>query len=460
MRHARCAALAALFSILLGTGAARAQEPAPLRLSLADAIRRALDEGTAARLATSRIGEAEARALEARSALQPQLSAGTLTGNESLNLQTFGFQPEPGEPPVVGPFNVIDAHITLAMNVIDLAARRRWAAAQAGVRVTTEERRRTENEVAAAVASLYVTLGRSAARIDEIRSNVDLFERLKQLAVDQKEAGVGTRLDTTRADIQLARQRQSLLVATNQRDLARLALLRAIGADLGAGVELADDWSRLREPVPTLDQALATAREGRPEMTLLAERLRAAGLLVEAAKAEKLPTVAAQAQAVENGNRLRDLAWNRTFIATVNVPLFTGRRIEARVAAARSQQEQLLLEQRDTERQVEEEVRRALLLLENARSRVELAGQSVKLVEDELEQASDRFKAGVASSIEVDNAQTSLATARDLRIDALADEAQARFNLARATGQIRALVPSDTSSKPTQNARFEGEKKP
>jgi outer membrane protein TolC len=289
---------------------------------------------------------------------------------------------------------------------------------------------------------------------------VDLFERLRQLAVDQKQAGVGTRLDTTRADIQLARQRQSLLVATNQRDLARLALLRAIGADLGAGVELTDDWSRLREPVPTLDQALAAARDGRPEMTLLAERLRAAGLLVEAAKAEKLPTVAAQAQAVENGNRVRDLAWNRTFIATVNVPLFTGRRIEARVAEARSQQEQLVLEQRDTERQIEEEVRRALLLLENARSRVELAGQSVRLAEDELEQASDRFKAGVASSIEVDNAQTSLATARDLRIDALADEAQARFDLARATGEIRSLVPSDTASNLTQNARFEGEKKP
>lgn len=469
MRHVRSAALVALFSILLGAGAAGAQstqEPAPLRLSLSDAIRRALDEGTAARIATARIGEAEARALEARSALQPQLSGGLLTANESLNLQTFGFQPEPGEPPVVGPFNVIDAHITFAMNVIDLAARRRWAAARAGVRVSTEERRRTENEVAAAVASLYVTLGRSAARIDEIRSNVDLFERLRQVAVDQKQAGVGTRLDTTRADIQLARQRQSLLVSTNQRDLARLALLRAIGADLGTEVELTDDWSHLREPVPTLEQALAAAREGRPEMTLLAERLRAAGLLLEAAKAEKLPTVAAQAQAVENGNRIQDLAWNRSFVATVNVPIFTGRRTEARIAEARSQQEQLLLEQKDTERQVEEEVRRALLFLENARSRVELAEQSVQLSEDELEQASDRFKAGVASSIEVDNAQTSLTTARDLRIDALADEAQARFDLARATGQIRDLVPAppaddpSNASNPTQNARFEGEKKP
>ena len=45
-------------------------------------------------------------------------------------------------------------------------------------------------------------------------------QRLRQIALDQKNAGVGTRLDTTRADVQLARQQQALLVATNQLNLA------------------------------------------------------------------------------------------------------------------------------------------------------------------------------------------------------------------------------------------------
>jgi len=91
--------------------------------------------------------------------------------------------------------------------------------------------------------------------------------------------------------------------------------------------------------------------------------------------------------------------------------------------------------------EVEQEVRQALLSFDNARSRVELADQSLKLAQDELELASDRFKAGVASSIEVDNAQTSLAAARDARIDALADAVQSRFDLARATGEIRGMIP-------------------
>ena len=432
----------ALLALALTAIPGAAQEP--LRLTLADAIRRALDEGTAVRLATSRITAAEARAQEARSGLQPQLSAGGQLANDSINLATFGFTPPPGQPNVTPPFYVVDVHLTAAMNVIDLAARRRYEAARAGVRVSAEERRRTENEVAAAVASLYVAVGRSGARIDEIRANVDLFERLRQLAVDQKDAGLGTRLDTTRADFQLARQQQALLVATNQRDVARLALLRAIGADLGADVTLADDWSRTAAPVPPLAEALSAARRDRPELALVEQRLRVAALEVEAARAERLPTVAAQAQGVESGNRVRDVEWNRTIGAVVSVPILTGRRIEARVAAARSQQEDLRVQQRDVERQVEQEVRQALLSWQNASSRVELAGRSLQLAQDELELASDRFKAGVAPSIEVDNAQTSLAAARDLRIDALADEAQARFDLARATGEIRTLIPGDS----------------
>ncbi len=427
----------------MGQETAPQTAPPPVRLSLADAITRALDAGTAVRIATTSTRVAEAQAQEARSALRPQLSAGGQLANETINLATFGFT-VPGQPNVTDPFNVVDVHLTLAMNIIDFAARRRYAAARAGVKVTQEDQRRLENEVAAAVASLYVSYGRSSARIDEIRANVDLFQRLRQLAFDQKNAGVGTRLDTTRADFQLARQQQALLVATNQRDFSRLALLRAIGADLGAGLELTDDWTRAAFPsrCRRCRRPSSTARRRRPELTLLEQRLRLANLNIEAARAERLPTVGAQAQGTESGNRVRDIEWSRTVAAVVNVPILTGRRIEARVAAATAQRDQLLIQQNDIERQVEQEVRQALLAYENARSRVELAGQSLKLAQDELELASDRFKAGVASSIEVDNAQTSLAAARDTRVDALADEAQARFDLSRATGEIRNLIPN------------------
>ena len=58
-------------------------------LSLADAISRALDTGTAVRIATTSTRVAEAQAQEARSALRPQLSAGGQLANETINLATL-----------------------------------------------------------------------------------------------------------------------------------------------------------------------------------------------------------------------------------------------------------------------------------------------------------------------------------------------------------------------------------
>src|SRR3954451_17492742 len=122
-------AMTAITALIVAGGAAAAwaeqapainQAPAVIRLSLAEAIRRALDEGTATQLATERVGEAEARAVEAHSVLEPQVSAGGQLANETFNLATFGFS-QPGLPNVTPPFNVVDTHLTVAMNIIDLA---------------------------------------------------------------------------------------------------------------------------------------------------------------------------------------------------------------------------------------------------------------------------------------------------------------------------------------------------
>jgi hypothetical protein len=76
-----------------------------LQLSLSDAVQRALQAGTQTQLARS----AEERALIARTeafqSLLPQADGRLIRYNQSINLQKFGFT-IPGQPPVVGPFNV------------------------------------------------------------------------------------------------------------------------------------------------------------------------------------------------------------------------------------------------------------------------------------------------------------------------------------------------------------------
>jgi outer membrane protein len=411
-----------------------------LELSLRDAVARALSDGTAARIATERVDVSRAQADQARSALLPQISGQVQDYNQVLNLKTFGLT-LPGFPSLVGPFNVFDAHVTLAAQLIDFAARRRYQAARQGVVVADVERERTENEVATAVATLYVALQRAQANVDATRANLELFTKLRDLANDQREAGVATKLDSTRADVALAREQQTLLVSENQRDAGRLSLLHAIGADQTLDVVLVD---ALREEpgTETPEEALSAAHSRRPELRSIEERLRSIDLSIAARRAEKLPTLAAQFQGGYNGNHLGDLSWNRTVGALVSVPIYTGGRITAEIAESESQRRELVLERTETERQVEEDVRRALLALQSATNRAHVAAESVRLASEELDFARDRFANGVSSSIEVDNAQSSYASARGDRIAALADEAQARFDLARATGQIRDWIGS------------------
>ena len=81
----------------------------------------------------------------------------------------------------------------------------------------------------------------------------------------------------------------------------------------------------------------------------------------------------------------------------------------------------------------------AIAQLDSARSEVEVANLGVDLARQEVEQARDRFQAGVANNIEVITAQDELARANDNQIAALYRYNQARADLAHATGQMEAI---------------------
>lgn len=410
-----------------------------LKLSLRDAIQMALTDGTAARLAKLQEEGALARAEQARSALLPRVGVDVGDSYKSTDVAAFGFS-FPGVPRKIGPFNFYDGRIQAAVAVVDLAAKRRYAAAKAGVTASQTERRAVSNDVARAVSTLYVAVERARAGVDQLQADVQLFERLRDLAADQQEAGIGTRLDTTRAEVQLARRRQEELVAKSGLDRAKLALLYAVGADLGSQLELTDDWDVSPEPPKSLAGALTEAADNRPELAALQERMQALELSIRAIEGERLPRLEAQANAGFSGNQLSDPATTAGIQAGVSIPIFTGHRIQASVAEAEVQRRTLRLKLEDTRREIEQQVRQAQLELDSAQGRIELSKQNLALAREELEQARDRFSSGVTSSIEVDNAQTSLITAEQAHIDARADLAQARFDLAYATGEIRQMI--------------------
>jgi outer membrane protein TolC len=429
-------------STMIGLAALAPARGETLRLGLDESVARALTDGAAAKLATLEVTRAATDVELAKAALRPHLQASVGYSNQSFNLETFGFV-LPGLPAVIPPFDVLDARLGAAMDVLSVAAHRRLDAARHGANVTAEERRATENDVAAAVASLYVSVLASRARVEETAANVDLFEKVAASTDRQLGAGMGTRVDVTRAEVQLDRQRDALLAARNEESRARLDFLQAIGAPLDAELELIDPLlDRQAEPL-TLEAALELARAGRPELHAADERRLAAKAELSSAKGLRLPTVSVSALGEYSGNYGNNLLSTRAYGVQVAVPLDLDRSIATRVAQSDVRAEEARVREEDLARTVERQVRDALLTYDNAKSRVELALRNQDLAQEELSHASDRFENGVTNALEVDNAQTNVTAAADRRVAALASQAEAWFDLERATGRIRALLPAD-----------------
>jgi outer membrane protein len=413
----------------------------PLRVSLGDAIARTLREGTVAQLADEQIASARFTARRARSALLPQMDVAAIGGNQSLNLDVLGFHL--GEP-TVDPYNLMEARLTVRVAILDLAAIHRHRAAQAQVAVTEAERRRLRSEAAAAVARLYVGLLKARALVEQNDATARLFERVLGLARRQRDAGVVSRLDALRAEVQLNQQRRLLLMARQRREEVQRALLEAMGADIGAELVPTDELAAetAAAPAPNVAELLRVARARRPELASLREQHRAAGKSIRAAQAERLPALHAGAHVEEGGNDLSNLHYTRGVGVQLSIPLFTGGRIGAEVGEARSRQRAVEIRQRAAERLVERQVRDAVRALETARERVTNAGHNARLTGEELESTQNRFGVGVTASVEVDNAQTAYVNAREELISAQADVAQARVDLDFATGQLAPDAPT------------------
>jgi outer membrane protein len=429
-----------LLAVLAASSLAAAE---PIRLSLNEAVRLALQNSAAPQLARSNEERARALVSAARSGLLPEAQARLLRYNQSINLATFGFT-IPGQPVVIGPFNVTDAQIAAAMNLFDLSALRQYEAAREGVRATRFQREQTEDDVAAAAARLYVLLQKVETEISVREANIKLFEELRRVANDQLQAGTGIRLDVARAEVQLSREKQALLVADNQRDAVRLALLHVIGADQSSEVILTDSPQR-PAAIPDAASAVTTAIQNRPDIKQLESRRQQADLAVQAARDARLPTVGVDLLGDLSGNRTDDLHWSRRLGIGATIPILSGGRIAARVAEAKVARYDVDVQATEARRQIEEDVRRSVMTIENTLARIDLAAENVKVAEEELSVARDRVANGVGSTIEIDRAQDSYRQAREDQIAAQSDAALAEIDFERATGSIRHLV--DEASK-------------
>jgi len=302
-------------------------------------------------------------------------------------------------------------------------------AGQAGLRDVRET-------IVLAVGTLYLQAQADAARVESTRAQVTTAEALVGLATDQKAAGIVAGIDVLRQQVQLQSARARLISAENVYEKRKLSLARAIGLPGGQAFTLASRTTFHAAPPLTLDQAVAEATAAREDVKAAQARVDAARYTRDAESAARWPSLHLDADLGTIGRETSALDRTYAVAALVRVPVFEGGETRARVQRAQADLRIREAELADLTGSIRYDVSAALLDVRAADAGVEVAGSARTLSQQELDQAQDRFKAGVASTLELVQAQESVATATERYIESLYAHAVAKGTLTRALGQV------------------------
>lgn len=419
-------------------------------LTLGEAARLGAHNAASAETARLRVAEAQARVKQRRADLLPSLNGTGTEIRRTMNTASFGisFPSAPGQPPlfdpngqVVPPFNNIDFRGHLVAPLFDFAALARVRAANADVTASSASATVASEQAASQAALAYVQVLRAEDTYRARAADSALAADLVTIAQAQLQAGTGVALDVTRAQSQLAATRADLIVSRAARDRAHIQFERAINVPVGTSVGLTSSLATLdtsgivTNEVEAVRQALAK----RPDLIAAQARLAASRTAVSAIRAERLPTFSLVGDDGVNGLNYSHLLNTYEYGFQISLPVFDGFRRAGRIQEQQNVAREASVQERDLEQQAAADVRAALLDLESAREQVAATSERLRLAEQEVEQARERFRAGVAGNADVITALLTLTTARTAVIDAETNFQNARVALARAEGVVTTL---------------------
>ena len=420
--------------------AAEKATPNVLPLSLKDAIDRGLKQNLGLLLTGEGIPSARGQWWKDLSELLPNLTTSTSVTAQQINLRTVGLNVQAFSPlgininPVVGPFGVFDTRAYLTQSVFNWKSIQKTRSDAQEIKAAQYSYKDARELVVFAVASAYLQTVANSARVETSIAQRDTAQALYQQAADQLRAGTTAAIDVLRAKVELQTREQQLISARNDLAKQKIVLGRVVGLPTGQEFELTDNALYQPQPKMTLEEALSRAYASRADYQSALTQVRAATLARKAAVAGYYPSVSTAVNYGDIGVNPNNSHGTLDASAALNIPIFQGGKVHGEVlqaeAALRQTQEQL----DNLRAQIDQDVRNALLDLQSAADQVEVARSSVDLASQTLQQARDRFAAGVADNIEVVQAQQSVASANESLISSLYTYNVSKVELARAIG--------------------------
>jgi outer membrane protein len=413
-----------------------AQTKTALRLSLTDAVGRALAQNPEVQITNLQLAASQQDRNIARSALLPQASLNAGDTIRRINVETLIGRQIPAFGQVSGSFQAITAGAAFSTPVFDLHLWKQYRAAKDRVGSSRAEAQTRREETSLLVVSQYLGVLRAMASVGASKSRVGLATALLDQARALHQAGVATRVDEVRAEVKVRQEEQRLMVAQTEVQTGLFALARLLNVPPDQEIQVSDTGPFSETPEIPVDATFEMAMCNRPELAAAEFRRHTAESERSAAAAESLPSLRFQGMWDEAGRNLPGMIPTYTYEASLSVPLFTGGRLSGERHRAQIRVQQAAQQVMDTRNRIAQQVKSSLAEWKAARNEVSVANDALRLAREELDLARGRFGAGVTDNIEVISAQDSLARANDNQIEALYRFSEARATLARALGRV------------------------
>ncbi|MGD1854268.1 MAG: TolC family protein [Leptolyngbyaceae cyanobacterium] len=411
-------------------------------ISIEEAIELAYFNSQDLQVALLELEQSEATLAEARAAFAPTVSTSAdLTAQETDSTSTaFGTVGDDGID------TTLNASVGVSYDLFTSGQRIATVrAAEEQVRLSELEVDRRREELRLETTSLYYDLQESG---EQIRINRSFVEEAQQNQRDnelRRQAGVGTRFDVLRADVQLANAQQDLIQSQAQqrisrRNLARLLNLPSTSNVSATPVPAPENWEDTYERwALTLEDSILLAFQARVELEQQLAQREISTQQARAARAANGPQVSLFAN-YSWDDLLDDSSDTYNFGAQFSMVLADGGAARAR---ARQQEANAAIAEENFSEvldQIRFEVEEAYFTLRSNEENVRTARTAITQATTALELANLRLDAGVGTQLDVLTAQSELTQAEGNWVSAALGYNRALASLQRAVSNLQSTL--------------------
>lgn len=382
--------------------------------------------------AFARLQQARAQYRISRADLLPQVAAQSYAMRERYSLNA-----PKSVPPVLLDDFLLGADFSYE---IDLWGRVRneVAAAKANARASAADLASIELAVRAQLAEDYFNLRADDAEVRLLDRTVAAYAHALDLETHLFEGGAAALADVAQAEAELDNARTQAAELRLQRAQAEHAIAVLVGENPST---FALDANALPPEVvpPPIDPGLpSTLLERRPDIAEAERRVAAANAEIGVARAAYFPSFTLGATGGYESSRTSNLLTAPSLFWSlgpgVSLPLFEGGRLAAQTAQAKAVYREQVAQYRNVVLGAYQDVEDNLAALSRLREESETDAAAVRATRTALQQAQDRYAAGIVTYLEVASAETAALQAELAAVTIQARRMSASVLLIKALG--------------------------